>query len=429
MRRRSFLHASGLALVAAPFLHLLSRPAWGALPDTGGAGGPKRLLVLFSPNGTIHRHWRPSGGERDFTFPAGSVLEALTPYRDSLLVLDGLDFHDADNHEAGMAAMLTNKGTAGSVGGGMSLDQYVASQIGAASRFRSLELGVQTSLWGGITTTRMSYAGPDALVTPDDSPSSVYSRLYGELAGSPEAAARLLTRRQSVLDLLTGELGALSVRLGSAERAKLDAHLESLRAMERALEGAGGCEPPVLGAIDNHNSNANFPAVARAQLELAVQALACDMTRVASVQMSHTISTTVHSWVGASSEHHSLSHVDDGNTSGVAEFIATERWFAEEVAYVLGRLTELPSPDGEGSLLDGTVVLWCKELGDGRAHTCVDVPWVIAGGGGALRTGRYVDLGGLNHAHVLVSICQALGLDLDTFGDPNAGAGPAEALT
>jgi hypothetical protein len=423
LRRRSFLQASALSLVAAPFLNLLARPARAAAPT-----GPKRLLVLFSPNGTIHRHWRPSGGERDFAFPAGSVMEALTPYRDSLLVLDGLDFHDADNHEGGMVAMLTNNGVAGSVGGGMSLDQYVASRIGATSRFTSLELGVQTSLWGGIATTRMSYAGPGSLVTPDDNPGSVYTRLYGELAGSPEAAARLLARRQSVLDLLTGEIGGLSVRLGSAERIKLDAHLESLRAMERALEGAGGCEPPLLDDISNHVTNSSFPAVTRAQLELAVQALACDMTKVASVQMSHTISTTVHSWVGASSEHHSLSHVDDGNTSGVADFIAAERWFAEEVAYVLGRLTELPSPDGEGTLLDDTIVLWCKELGDGRAHTCVDVPWVIAGGGSALATGRYVDLGGMNHAHVLVSICQALGIDVDSFGDPNAGTGPAEAL-
>lgn len=423
MRRRSFLRASGLSLVAAPFLHLLAPAARAA-----ASIGPKRLLVLFSPNGTIHRHWRPAGGEFDFSFPAGSVLEALTPYRNSLLILDGLDFHDADNHEGGMAAMLTNNGVAGSVGGGMSLDQYVANRIGGSSRFASLDLGVQTSLWGGTTSTRMSYAGPGSLVTPDDSPDSVYTRLYGDLAGSPEAAARLLSRRQSVLDLLTGEIGGLSSRLGTVERIKLDAHLESLRAMERSLDGAGSCAPPILDDIGSHMANANFPAVTRAQLELAVQSLACDMTRVASVQMSHTISTTVHGWAGASSEHHSLSHMDDGNARGVADFIACERWFADQVAYVLGRLTELPSPDGEGTLLDDTVVLWCKELGDGRAHTCTDVPWVIAGGGNYFATGRYVDLGGSNHAHVLVSICQALGLDVDTFGDPNAGSGPAEAL-
>ncbi len=423
MRRRTFLHATGLSLVALPFLRFI-RPARAAAPT----GNPTRLLVLFSPDGTIHDWWRPSGGEHDFSFPAGSVMEALTPYRDQLLVLDGLDFHGADNHEGGMTAMLTNNGDASSETAGMSLDQYVASRIGSASRFRSLELGVQTSLWGGSAQTRMSYAGPGSLVTPDDDPASVYARLYGDLAGSPEAAAIRLARRQSILDLVGGEISTLKGRLGSVERVKLDAHLESLRDVERALSGGGACSPPTIEDIDSPSSNTNFPAVTAAQLELAVQALACDYTRVASVQMSHTISSTVCSWAGASSEHHSLSHCDDGNESGVAEFIACERWFAEQVAAVLGRLAELPSPAGDRTLLDDTVVLWCKELGDSRLHTCVDVPWVLAGGGGFFQTGRYLDLGGRSHAHVLVSICRALGLDNETFGDPDAGSGEAEEL-
>jgi hypothetical protein len=425
LQRRAFLRATGLSLVAAPFLKLLGRPA---RADTGASPSAKRLLVLFTPNGTVPSFWRPAGGEFDFTFPAGTVLEALTPYRDQLLVLNGMNFYESSNHAPGMVAMLTNNGTASSETAGMSLDQYVASRIGTSSRFASLELGVQTSLWGGTDQTRMSYSGPGSMVTPDDSPASVYARLYGDLVGSPEAAAALLARRQSVLDLLTGEIGSLQNRLGSVEKAKLEVHLESLRSVERALSGTGACDPPVLPSIPSFMDNAAFPDVTQAQLELAVQALACDATRVASVQMSHTVSTTVHTWAGASDQHHSLSHSDDSDTSGVAAFLACERWFADQIAYVLGRLSELPSADGTGTLLDDTLVLWCKELGDSRLHVCTDVPWVIAGGGGFFTTGRYLDLGGMNHAQVMVSICRALGLDNETFGDPAAGSGVAEVL-
>lgn len=423
MRRRTFLHATGLSLVALPFLRFAGK----ARAETTGTT-PTRLLVLFTPNGTIHDHWRPTGGEFDFAFPTGSILEPLAAWKDQLLLIDGMNFHEADNHEGGMEAMLTNNGGASTETAGMSLDQYVASRIGGASRFASMELGVQTSLWGGSAQTRMSYAAPGSLVTPDDDPENVYTRLYGDLAGSPEAAARRLARRQSILDLVNGELTTLQAKVPIAERIKLEAHLESIRAMERALSGAGACEPPILGEVGAINSNDNFPAVAAAQLELAVQALACDSTRVASVQLSHTISPTVCNWAGASSGHHTLSHCDDGDTSGVAQFVACERWFAEQVATVLARLAELPAPSGDRTLLDDTVVLWAKELGDSRLHTCDNVPWVIAGGGGFFSTGRYVDLGGKNHAHVLVSICRALGLDNETFGNPDAGEGEAEEL-
>ncbi|MFN7144236.1 MAG: DUF1552 domain-containing protein, partial [Myxococcota bacterium] len=201
MRRRTFLHATGLSLVALPFLRL----AGTARAETPSAG-PTRLLVLFTPNGTIHDHWRPTGGEFDFSFPTGSILEPLAAWKDQLLLIDGMNFHEADNHEGGMEAMLTNNGGASTETAGMSLDQYVASRIGGTSRFASMELGVQTSLWGGSAQTRMSYAGPGSLVTPDDDPENVYARLYGDLAGSPEAAARRLARRQSILDLVNGEL-------------------------------------------------------------------------------------------------------------------------------------------------------------------------------------------------------------------------------
>lgn len=421
--RRVLLCHGAMGLLAAPFARLL-------LPRARAASAPaRRLLIFFSPNGTVPDRWAPEGSGTSFRFPAGSILEPLSDWQDQLLLLTGMDFFNADNHEGGMSAMLTNNGTSSSVGAGMSVDQHIASRIGGSSRFASLELGVQTSLWGGSSQTRMSYAGPGSYVTPDDDPLHVYTRLFGDIAGDAEAAARLLTRRQSVLDLVGGEITTLRKRLGTAEQAKLDAHLESLRAVERALEPSDACGAPEPPAIPSINNNDLFPDVLDAQIQLAVLALSCGATRVATLQASHTVSPTVCSWLGESEGHHSLSHADDTNTAGVASFVNCERWFASQFATLLQRLQDAPDPETGGSLLDTTVVLWAKEMGDAREHVCTGVPWVLAGGGGAYRVGQVVDLAGSTHAHVLVSICQALGLAEDSFGDATAGSGPAMEIT
>lgn len=420
--RRALLRSGAMALLAAPFQRML-------IPRARAATAPaRRLVIFFSPNGTVPQYWTPDGSGASYSFPAGSILEPLTAWREQLLVINGMDFHNADNHEGGMSAMLTNNGVVGDVGDGMSIDQYIAGQIGGSSRFSSLELGVQTSLWGGSAQTRMSYAGPGNYVTPDDDPLSVYTRLFGDIAGDAEAAARLLARRQSVLDLVGGEISSLRKRLGTAEQAKLDAHLEALRDVERSLEPSDGCGAPEPPAITSYNDNDLFGDVLDAQSQLAVLALSCGATRVATIQATHTISPTVCNWLGESEGHHSLSHADDSNTAGVASFVNCERWFAEQFATLLQRLQDAPDPETGGSLLDTTAVVWAKEMGDSRAHVCTGVPWVLAGGGGAWRLGQSVDLGGAYHAQVLVSIAQALGVPVDTFGDATAGSGPAEEL-
>ena len=154
--------------------------------------------------------------------------------------------------------------------------------------------------------------------------------------------------------------------------------------------------------------------------------LTCGMTRVASLQWNHTVGPVVMSWAGVSEGHHGLSHSDDGNAAGVAAFVATERWYASQFAYLIDKLATTPDPDG-GNLIDSTVVLWCKELGDGRMHDCKSVPFVLARGGG-LATGQYLNFGGKSHTQLLVSVCQALGLSNTTFGDPTKGSGSLPGL-
>jgi len=414
--RRRLLRGLAATALAAPFASILGDHAR-ATP-----GPAKRLVVFFSPNGTIHGKRRPTGGELDFAFPSGSILEPLASVKDRLVLIDGLRFADTSNHEAGMAAMLTGNGTVSDASGGMSLDQYVAKSIGMSTRFSSLELGVQTSAWGANVQTRMSYSAPGSYVPPMDDPSEVLRRVFGDTTSGADPDA-LLRGRRSMLDHLVGETTALRAAVPTREAAKLDIHLDALRSMERAL-GTGGsgaaCSAPTVGSFDPQD-NDSFPTVGRAQMDLLVAALACDATRVASIQWSHTVSPLVCSWVGVGDGHHALSHMDDSNAAGVADFVKTERYFATQFAYLVDRLRALP--EGSGSMLDHTLVVWAKELGDARLHECTDVPFVLAGGPDFLRTGRYLRVAGEPHSKLLVSICRMMGLANTTFGDARVSSG------
>ncbi|WNG35046.1 DUF1552 domain-containing protein [Archangium violaceum] len=424
--RRQFTAGLGSSLLAAPLLRFLSGEAQAATPVA------KRLIVFFTPNGTVHRHWRPSGTETAFSFPAGSMLESLNRHSSKLLVCEGIDFAEVDNHEAGMANMLTGGGSAQSASGGLSVDQYIASKVGQSSRFQSLEFGVQTSLWGAARSTRMSYSAPGVFVSPEDNPRNAFQRLFGALGGDTTTADKQLRRRKSMLDLVRGEMNDLSQRVGAEEKRKLEQHLEALRQTEKGLTepvALPGCPSATAPIAMDAMANANFPAVGRAQMDLLVSALTCGMTRVASLQWSHTVAPQVFTWTGVNEAHHELSHKDDSNTYGLGEFIKCERWFAEQFAYLLDALAARPDLEGSGTMLDSTLVLWAKELGDSRLHTCRSVPFVLAGGSSSyLRFGRYLRFNGAPHQKLLTSVCHAMGVNISTFGDATKASGPLTEL-
>jgi hypothetical protein len=409
----------GLTAVAAPFVRMLTD-----VPRARAAAGAtaKRLVVVFTPNGTIPARWRPTGSGAAYSFPAGSILEPLAAQRERLIVIDGLEFVGATNHEAAWrrCSRLGRRRQRVARHVGRSIRRGGDRRGDAAALARARR---RTSAWGGSVQTRMSYSGPGQYAPPDDSPKSVYARLYGDAA--PGGADATLARRQSVLDALKGDLGDLRTRLGAEEAHKLDQHLTSLRELERGLGGgtcSGGMTVPDVPIHDN----ASFPVIGKAQMDLLVASLACGATNVASLQWAHTVSPHVLTWAGVSDAHHALSHMDDGNAAGVAAFVAAERWFAAQFGYLVDKLAATPDPAG-GTLLDSTLVVWAKEMGDSRAHVCTDVPFVLTGGG-VFTPGRYLRTGGASHARLLVSICQAMGLSTTTFGNPQTGSGPLAGL-
>jgi Protein of unknown function (DUF1552) len=430
MRRRTFVTALSASAMAGILNRLPGLP--NPVARAQQAAGVNRLLIFFSPNGTVHRFWRPMGEGASFSFAPGSILEPLAELTDRLLILDGIDFKGVANHEPGMEAMLTGGGAESSTQG-QSVDQYIAGRLPPGSPFASLELSVGTDAWGGGKQTRMLYAPGHTFVHPDQDPVSVYKRLFGAVGASGAELDAGLRKKKSVLDLLRRELSGLKNRVGTAEHHKLDAHLEALRRMESGLSGPAGSlgctAPPAPVMTLDPNAHENFADMTRAQTDLLVTALGCGLSRVGTLQLSHTVGPHVFSWLGLSEGHHSLSHMDDSNTQGVAQFVTAERWIAEQFAYLLRSLDALPEPGGEGSLLDHTLVVWAKELADGRLHDNVSVPFILAGAKGYLKSGRYLKLGGEPHQKLLVSICHAMGVEAASFGDTSHGEGPLGGLT
>ena len=154
-----------------------------------------------------------------------------------------------------------------------------------------------------------------------------------------------------------------------------------------------------------------------------------DFARVGTLQYTKSVGQARMNWLNIKDGHHGLCHESDKNEDAVDKLTRINKWFAGELAYLAKRLAETPEPGGSGSLLDNTVVLWAKEMGDSRLHNCDSVPFILAGGSSSpFSLGRYLQLGNIPHNHLLVSICESFGLSNQTFGDPSVGSGSISEL-
>ncbi len=453
LSRRRFLRGAGGVAVGLPFLNILggcsqSSTARGSQrkhAETDGA--PKRVLFVFSPNGTIHQNWAPTGGETDFAL--SEILMPLTPFREKLLILNGLDMKSTSNgpgdaHQKGMGHMLTGTalqegdlftgggGELAGWGGGMSIDQRIANHIGGDRKFGSLELGAQVSTSANVWS-RMSYSGPGQPLPPDDNPYSAFDRIFSDLNADPFELEQVRAKRGTVLDHVNRDFEALQAKVGQEDRDHLERHASTIRDLEMRLQSGIGelgaqCEAPELGAPIDHQLRENYPQVVRLQMDLAAMALTCDLTRVASLQLSNAVGGHVHSWLGHSRGHHDFSHDGDSNSDTRQKITDINTWYAEQFAYLLGKLDSVQ--EGDGTLLDNTVVVWVNELGKGNNHSRDNVPIVMAGSaGGHFRTGRYLNYGSRTHNNLWVSLQNAFGIEDDNFGDPNYCSGPLGNLT
>ncbi|MGI9456013.1 MAG: DUF1552 domain-containing protein, partial [Aeoliella sp.] len=297
--RREFLRELGIGAVALPFVS--------GLPSARGdeanqLQAPKRLVIVFSPNGTLPDEFWPSSFGPDQRLELGPMLEPLNPFRDQMLMLKGVNNMirgDGDGHMRGMSCLLTAiELNPGNIQGGsdapagwasgISIDQEVAkffqSRDETRTRFGSLEFGVavpnRADPW-----TRMCYAGDNKPVAPIDDPGQMFSRIYGDVKGRESVA--------SVLDFVRDDLRKVAPKLSPEDRRLLDEHIEHVHQWEQDIAAAERTEellhPEPEIDPDIELVNDNTPEISRMQIDLLVSALANDMTRVASLQYMRSV--------------------------------------------------------------------------------------------------------------------------------------------
>jgi hypothetical protein len=433
--RRALLASAAGAAVGLPWLE-----AFAPRHAAAAVAMPKRFVVMFAPNGLLPA-WTPSGSERDFTL--SPILAPLADHQSDLVVIRGLyqEGGGGDGHQNGMGGMLTGATlNAGPFGGqqappagwasGPSVDQRIADVLGGETKLRSLELGVQVGEadnWG-----RMCYRAADQPLPPEDDPAAVYARVFAELHTDPAVLAAERARQKSILDTVSGEYARVAAALGSADKQRLDAHLDAVRDIELRLTREGNvagahCSDPVVPALDKNDNDA-FPDVGALQLDLLAMALACDVTRVASLQWSRSVSQTRFTWLGIDEAHHELSHLGDDDAVAVSKLSRIEGWYATQLATLIAKLKAIP--EGGGSVLDNTIILFCNELAKGNTHSRQDAGYVLAGrGGGALETGRFLRYDAtIPHNGLLISLLNAMDVPDQKFGNPEWSSGPLSGL-
>lgn len=449
--RRGFLGAAGATAILAPFAHHFVRGTRARAQDAI----PQRLLVVFSPNGTIWEEWTPEGTGTSFTFKR--ILAPLEAHRSKLLVLSGVDMMSTDagpgdGHQKGMGHILTGvELLSGDVMGGCescppvswssgrSIDQAIAQQISTTvtTALPSLELGCRVSNAENVWT-RMSYAAPSAPLPPQNDPLAAFADVFGDPSLDPEAVRRLVSLRQSVLDHNVAEFERARRTLSGSDRERFDRHLETVRDIERRL-GAGGlvgasCRRPTVPATLDPYADDNYPEVVRLQNDIMTMAFACDQTRVGSIMWTNSVGNIPFPWLGFGDLHHDLSHLGDSDGAGIEKIVQINVWYAQQFAALLTALDSVPEGEGE-TMLDHTLVVWVNELGRGNSHSLRDIPFVLAGnvrdpmGMPQLTMGRHVAFDGdQTHNDLWTSVAQMFGLDVDRWGDPRYSAGPLPGL-
>jgi hypothetical protein len=396
LARRTFLRGLGTTL-ALPFLDAMV-PALKA----GTAAKPAvRTAFVYVPNGIIMKEWTPAADGTGWEFMPS--MKAMEPFRENMLVLSGLAqvngralSDGAGDHARAGATWLTGvhpKKTEVDIRAGISADQVLAKELGKATQLGSLEIGLESpSLAGGCDsgyscayTNTISWRNPTTPMPMEVNPRNVFERLFGD-GESTDPAARMAAMKEqsSILDYLRGDVARLSSGLGAPDRNKLDQYLDSIRDIERRIQKAEEQNAAMKMPVMERPAGAPEEFVDHAHLMMDLQVLAfqADMTRVISFMIAREGSNRSYREIGVNDGHHSCTHhMNDPVKIGQTAKINTHH--VETFAYLIDKMKS--TPDGDGSLLDHSQVLYGSSISDGNAHTHHDLPILLIGGAGGNR--------------------------------------------
>lgn len=434
-KRRTFLKELGISAAAANLM--LNLPSLSLASSTQRK---QRLVIVFSPNGVIPKHFWPEKTGKDFEFKR--ILKPLEDLRSQVVTMHGMCNRikgDGDGHMRGIGCLLTGielfpgdvQGGSDTPAGwsqGISVDQYLKNQLQAdpntRTRFGSLELGVMVPERAD-TWTRMSYAGPNQPVAPIDNPYKMFDKLYGQTKNRELLA--------SVLDDLAEDVRKVERKLSHEDRGLLQDQLQVVRDLEKELQTELQASKPTDGESSKdaghavpdlppnvRRDNDNLPLITRMQMDMLVNSFQSDFARIATFQITNSVGQPRMRWLGIDEGHHQLSHEPDKNEDAYEKLIQINTWYCEQIAYLANKLASTPEPGGEGSMLDNTTIVWTNELGKGNSHTRDNIPFVLVGGGLGFKMGQAHDFQGRQpHNRLLMSICEAMGHPVESFGNPD----------
>jgi hypothetical protein len=424
LNRRTFLRGAGAAL-ALPLLDAMV-PAATAMQRTA-AVPLRRLGFVYIPHGVIMNQWTPAAAGASFEFTP--ILKPLEPYRHDLVVVSNLTRAEAaSNHAVSASCWLTGvtpKRTDGpDFRNGVSIDQVIARQIGQDTTFPSLELATEdfTGLLGacdpGYSCAYINTLNWQTATTPlpmEINPRVVFERMFGSGGTAADRAGRMRTDR-SLLDFIAADLRQLEIGLGAPDRTRLGEYLGYVREIERRIQGAerrAQANPDVPDTpVGVPEAYAEHVALMFDLLALAYQA---DLTRVFTFMMAREVSQRTYPEVGVTEPHHSISH--HGNRPAAIAGHATLN--AHHVGLFAKFVERLRStPDGDGSLLDHSVIVYGSGMSDGNGHTGAPLPHVVVGrGGGRIGGNRHlIAPEGTPMANLLLTLAHVSGVELESFG-------------
>lgn len=430
IHRRTLLRGFGAAL-AIPLLDSMV-PVLRAGPVP-----PKRLGVIYTPNGIMMQNWTPAAEGVAFEFTP--TLAPLAPFRDRLLVLSGLNSTPPvmpGNEPTGVHARASTrflcdvqpKPTLGAdLVAGVSIDQLIATRPGRETQLASLELALEADDAGGagdpgfskVYDSTISWRSATSPLPMEHNPRVVFERLFGDAGTKPEARMARLAQERSILDSVMEAGARLQKEVGPGDRAKLGEYFEAIRDVERRIQKAEEQKDRTLPEID-HPPGVPLSFVEHAKLMYDLYALAwqADLTRVVTFMLGHEFSGRTYPDAGVPDAHHAISH-HQGNSASLAKLARIDAFNISLFAYFIEKLRS--TQDGDGSLLDHSMVIYGAGMSDGNQHDPKNLPILLLGGGtGRLKGGRHLRYPkDTPLANLHVSLLDKLGLPIDRIGDSN----------
>ena len=404
LSRRTILRGMG-ACLALPVLDAMT-PAL-----TAAATGRKgvRSLFIYAPNGMVMKDWTPATVGMDYEMTP--ILRAFEPYRKDMLVLSGLMDHNGNalgdgggDHARAGGSFLTGIHPAKTAGKdiktGISVDQVAANAIGSATRLRSLELGCEDSRTVGncdsgyscAYTNSLSWRGPSTPNPPETNPRAVFERLFGadDITLPADVRAKRLADRKSILDSVQDQVRGILGTVGGSDRRKLDEYLTAVREIEAQIQAAER-QKVVEVRPDFERPDGvpfDYAAYVKIMLDLTAMAFQADLTRVVTLVLGREGSLRTYGEIGVPDGHHPLSHHGD-RAESLEKLSKINQYHTQIVSQFIARMKA--TEDGDGTLLDHSMVLYGSGLSDSNRHLHENLPILLFGrGNGSIRSGRHV---------------------------------------